>query len=48
VRQEIKDATNEEVKELFQGMDSLYEFLEGNKKVSQFLFDKFTKIIAEE
>lgn len=43
---EIKDATGIEVPEKIQGMSNLYKFLGENEKVSEYLFDTFTKVIS--
>lgn len=43
--EEVKTATGEELPEKIQGMDTLYEILENSKKITDFLSDKFLKMI---
>lgn len=46
LRSEIKAATGTEIPEKVQGLDKAYELLEQQPVVTQFLFDKFLKLVT--
>jgi hypothetical protein len=48
LREEIKEATGEELPDKIQGMDKVYALLEGKPNVAKFLYKKFSTLITNQ